>query len=172
MAVSRIQNQPIPTTGTGVSPKAKPRPQGLAEMPDRLDDRRAAIEENPPSLFKKFLFEPIFYAIKFILRGIFTFIDFLRDSAFEEKPKAPLLDRESFLASLRAAPRPEKLLLQFVQVYSPEEQNRVYFAIGQSHNSKTSWKEVIWDRSPHENVELGRHLVRQNPFLLRDHLFI
>jgi hypothetical protein len=170
MTVSRIQGPIHSSSSARVS--AKPRPQGLAQTPDRLEDQRSAPQEDPPSLFKKFLFKPIFQVIKLILRGIFTFIDFLRSSAFEEKPAEPPLDRQAFLERLRAAPRPDTILLQFRQVYSFDEQNRVYRAIGEAYSAKTSWKEMIWDRSPDENIGLGRRLVRQNPFLLCDHLSI
>jgi hypothetical protein len=172
MAISPIQKKPIPTSSPSLKALAKPRPQGLAQIPDRLEDRRPpAYQENPPSLFKKFLFEPIFYVAKLILRGIFTFFDFLRKTAFEETETPAPLGKDLFLERLRSAPPPEKLLLQFNQLYSRDEQNRVYWAIGEAHQAKDSWKEFIWDRSTEGNIALGRRLVRENPFLLRDYLF-
>lgn len=168
MNISPIQSQPqMPSTAKGAM---RPRPQGLAQMPDRLEDRRPYSHDNPPSLFKKFLFEPIFEVVKFVLRGIFTFFDFLRESAFEEKPTVPALNREVFLNSLRSAPSQETILIQFAEVYSIDEQTQVYRSIGEAHEEKVSWKEMIWDRSLEDNIELGARLVRQNPFLLRDYL--
>jgi hypothetical protein len=166
MTVSRIQNQVNLPPSTGTFPKSKI-PQGLAETRDRLENRR---HEEPPSIFKEFLFRPAWEVIKFMMRGIFIFLDFLRRVAFEGRPEQPALDREDFLNCLKRAPRPEKLLLQFRELYSTAEQNRVYRAIGEAHAFKISWKEVIWDRTPNENIDLGRLLVRENPFLLRDHL--
>jgi hypothetical protein len=167
MTVSPIQNQPNPASSSGASAKLRA-PQGVAQTADRLEDRRAP--EHPPSVFKEYLFKPIFLVIKFILRGIFTLIDCLRKSAYEEKSEEPVFDREAFLDRLRSAPRPEKILVQFAEAYSPAEQNQIYLAIGEAHAAKTSWKEVIWNRSSDENIDLGRRLVRQNPFILRDHL--
>ena len=168
MTIPPIQSQPhLASPATGAF---RPRPQGLAQMPDRLEDRSAHAHDNPPSLFKKFLFEPIFEVIRFVLRGLFTFFDFLRESAFEEKHAGPVLDRETFLNSLRSAPRPENILIQFAQVYSLDEQNQIYCSIGEAHEGKVSWKEMVWERSFEDNIELGRRFVRQNPFLLRDYL--
>ena len=163
MTVSRIQNQTSFASSTG-SPLKSRQPQGLGQTPDRLEDRRTASQDNPPSVFKEFLFKPAFIAIKFIIRGIFIFFDFLRKVAFEEK------DREVFLNCLNSLPRPETLLIQFSELYSVTEQNCVYRAIGKAHPLKTAWKEAIWERTPNENLALGRRLVQQNPFLLRDHL--
>lgn len=172
MAISPIQKKPISTSLQSPKAAAKPRPQGLAQIPDRLEERRPlSYQENPPSLFKKFLFEPIFYVGKLILRGVFTFFDFLRKIAFDEIETPAPLDKDLFLERLRSAPPPDKLLLQFNQLYSRDEQNRVYWAIGEAHEAKDSWKEFIWDRSPEGNIALGRRLVRENPFLLRDYLF-
>jgi hypothetical protein len=169
MTVSRIQSRPNPAASSGASAKPRPHqgPQGLAQMPDRLEPRRTGPQE-PPSFFKEFLFKPLFQVIKFLIRGIFTFIDFLRNVSFEETPEP--IDREGFLGRLSRAPRPEKILHQFEEIYTTAEQNQVYHAIGEAHPSKTSWKEAFWDRSPQENIALGRRLVRQNPFLLRDYL--
>src|SRR5690242_13587794 len=112
MTVSPIQNQPNPASSSGASAKLRA-PQGLAQTADRLEDRRAPSPEHSPSVFKEYLFKPIFIVIKFILRGIFTFIDFLRKSAYEEKSEESVFDREAFLDRLRSAPRSEKILVQF-----------------------------------------------------------
>src|SRR5579862_4256520 len=101
MTIPPIQSQPHPASPAMRA--VRPRSQGLAQVPDRLEDRGARTHDNPPSLFKKFLFEPIFEVIRFVLRGIFTFFDFLRESAFEEKPAELMLNRETFLNSLRSA---------------------------------------------------------------------
>lgn len=171
MNISPIQGPPH--LSLSAKNRVQPRAQGLAQVPDRLEDRedrRNYTHDNPPSLFKEFFFKPIFEAIKFVLRGIFTFFDFLRESAFEEKPTIPALNREVFLNSLRSVPNQETILVQFAQVYSVDEQNQVYCAIGEAYEGKVSWKEMIWTRSQEDNIELGSHLVRQNPFLLRDYL--
>jgi len=173
MTVSQVKSRPNPAASPaspGASAKPRPHqgPQGLAQMPDRLEPRRTGPQE-PPSFFKEFLFKPLFQVIKFLIRGIFTFIDYLRNVSFEETPE-PAIDREGFLDRLSRAPTPEMIFIQFEEIYTPGEQIQVYQAIGEAHPSKTSWKESIWDRSPQENIALGRRLVRQNPFLLRDYL--
>jgi hypothetical protein len=128
----------------------------------------APIQENPPSLFKKFLFEPIIQVVKWALRQIFTFFDFLRRASFDQMILEPSLERYNFNERLRAAPSSDQILRQFTQLYSLEEQNRMYLAIGQSHPGRVSWKEMIFERTASENIDLGRRLVRQNPLLLRD----
>lgn len=167
MSISPIKNRPASAPSTGASAKPKP-PQGLAQTPDRLEPRRPGPQE-PPSFFKEFLFKPLFQVIKFLMRGIFRFIDYLRNVSFEEN-REPDIDRGEFLDRLSRAPTPEKIFHQFEEIYTPEEQNQIYNVIGEAHPSKTSWKEALWDRSPQENIALGRRLVRQNPYLLRDYL--
>jgi len=169
MTVSKIQGRPDPAASPGAKAKPKP-PQGLAQMPDRLESRQEPQRaQEPPSFFKEFLFKPLFQVIKFLIRGIFTFIDYLRNVSFEEA-REPDIDREGFLNRLSRAPSPEKIFHQFEEIYALDEQNQVYLAIGEAHLTRTSWKEAIWNRSPQENIALGRRLVRQNPFLLRDYL--
>ncbi len=170
MTVSQVKSRPNPPSSLGALAKPKPHqgPQGLAQMPDRLEPRQTGPQE-PPSFFKEFLFKPLFRVIKFLIRGIFTFIDFLRNVSFEETPE-PAINREGFLDRLSRAPTPEMIFHQFEEIYTTAEQTLVYHAIGEAHPSKTSWKEAFWNRSPQENIALGRHLIRQNPFLLRDYL--
>ena len=173
MSVPSIRPSNNQSAAAQSAPSKARSPQGLAETPDRLEKTPNVSQDNPPSLFKQFLFEPIIQVFKFILRGIFTFIDFLRNAAFEEKKTAePPLNRETFLNRLQAAPPADKLLIQFRQVYSIQEQTNVYRSIGESHKTRVSWKEAIWERSASENIALGRRLVKENPFLLRDHLFL
>jgi hypothetical protein len=163
MTINPVQGRPNPAASKSAA--AKPAPQGVSQMPDRLEMR----PQEPPSVFKEFLFKPLFQAIKFLMRCIFNFFDFLRNVSFEETREEGV-DREGFLSRLASVPKPEKILHQFEEIYSTAQQNQIYHVIGQAHPSKTSWKESIWDRSPQENIALGRRLVRQNPYLLRDYL--
>jgi len=144
----------------------------LAQTPDRLEPERPVVHGQPPSLIKKYLFEPLWEAVKFFLRGLFSFVDFLRSVAFGGEKKGAPLDKESFLEQLRSAPRPADLLRRFEQLYSTEERSQIYKSIGEAHSGKISWKEMIWARTPQENIRLGRRLVAENPFLLRDFLLL
>jgi hypothetical protein len=171
MSVNPIQSSNRTSTGSSQGAIKTRTPQGLAQTPDRIEKSSSQDSNNPPSLFKMFLFEPIIQIVKFLLRGLFTFLDFLRSSAFEEKKPEKALTRDLFLDRLQTAPPKEKLLIQFTQVYSIPEQNQVYQAIGEAHKGKVSWKETFWERTPEQNIALGRRLVKENPFLLRDHLF-
>ena len=145
------------------------RPRGVGAVRDHLAPSQ--MEEGPPSLFKMFLFEPIVQVIKWLLRGIFIVVDFLRKAAFAETAPiaAPAADRNAFLKQLQAAPSPQQILLQFEKIFSIDEQNQIYQMIGEVHPEKFSWKEILWKRGESQNIDLGRRLVRQNPFLLRDY---
>jgi|GEM_PF-5026605 len=148
---------------------AKPRsPQGVAAVPDRIAP--AVPQEGPPSLYKMYLFQPIIEAVKFVLRGIFRFIDFLRRASFDEQTAEPKLDREELLRRFRSMPQPEEFLARFEEAYTAEDQSRVYRAIGEAYEGRISWKELVWARTDAQNIELGKSLAQSNPFLLRDYL--
>ena len=148
---------------------AKPRsPQGIAAAPDRISP--AIPQEGPPSLFKMYLFQPIIEAVRFFLRGIFRFIDFLRRASFDEQPPQPQIGREELIRRFRSMPKPEEILVLFKEAYSTDDQTRVYQAIGEAYEGRITWKEMFWARNDAQNVELGRSLAQSNPFLLRDYL--
>lgn len=140
-------------------------PRGLGAVPDRI----APSKEEPSSLFKMFLFDPVVAAIRWILRGIFFAIDAIRKWAIGENPLAPPpSERNDFMKQLRSTPTPEEFLLQFERVFSREEKSRVYRIVGESFPDRISWKELLWKRTDKENIELGRKMIQKEPILLRE----
>lgn len=172
MKLSRVQNleNSKNVSSNALSSKTIPKKivSGVSAFPDRLE--RSEYQEGPPSLFKQFLFDPIVQIMCWFLRGIFIVVDFLRSFAFGDLQSDPSMDRRTFLNQLRSAPSPEQLLHRFDQVFTADEKNRIYQAIGEACEEKISFREMIWERTAKENLELGHRLVRQNPFLLRDYL--
>ncbi len=160
MSVAPVQSRPALVERRSI---AKPSPKGLAAIPDRLESPPVQREEAPPSLFKKFLVDPVIQSIKWFLRGIFHFIDWLKSVAFEKESSA-------FLSHLRTAPRTQEILFQFELCFNPRERSEIYRSIGKEYAGRISWKERIWNRSAQENIDLGKRLVASNPERIRDRL--
>jgi len=170
MSVSPVQGRP---NLQAQSIAKLPSPKGLAAVPDRLESPPVRKQEAPPSLFKKFLFDPAIQSIKWLLRGLFPFVDWLRSVAFEEDPietPSGKTGERTFLSHLRAAPRAQELLSQFERHFNLNERNEIYRSIGEEYAGRISWKERIWKRSARENIDLGRRLVLSNPERIRDRL--
>lgn len=170
MSVSPVQGRPNLKAQSIAKPSS---PKGLAAVPDRLETSPVGNQEGPPSLFKKFLFDPIIQSIKWLLRGLFHFVDWLRSVAFEAEPTEISSDKtrdQTFLSHLRTAPRAQELLVQFERHFTLNERNEIYRSIGEGYAGRISWKERIWKRSAQENINLGRRIVSSNPERIRDRL--
>lgn len=146
--------------------------KGLSEVPDRLSSSLARNEE-PPSQFKKFLFDPVFFVISFVFSELFRPLFWLK--GFFIKPSVaiedPSLGRDlDFLERLELAPRSKEIFLQFEHHFTDRQRDEIYRMIGAKYSKKLSWREYIWDRSREQNIALGYRLVRNNPERIRDHL--
>lgn len=165
-----------PTQGSAKAPMrsvGKPSvPKGLSEVRDRLSSSLEGREE-PPSQFKKFLFDPIFFVISFVFRELFRPLFWIKN-CFIKTPVAiedPSLERDrDFLERLELAPRAKEIFLQFERHFSNQERDEIYRMTGSKYSKKLSWREYIWDRSVEQNIALGYRLVRNNPERIRDHL--
>jgi hypothetical protein len=163
--ISRAGNPSVPP------PPGARTPAGLSQVPDRFEDRGAP--EEKPGFFKKYLFNPIYGAIKFIFRAIFNFVDYIRKMAFEDtrsqyvapKQEPPPDEREVFVNLLHSAPSHEELFNHFVRLYPREKRELIYEAIGESQES--SLKDLFWKEN---NIDLGRRLARKDPRILYDYL--
>ncbi len=105
---------------------------------------------NPPSFFKTYLFEPILKVVKAALRTLFQFVDFLREFSGAD-----------FQMPSRVA-----VIQHFERIHTPDEQNQIYEKIGIAHGDRIRWNEMIWNRSKEENIALGRRMGSENPYLL------
>ena len=113
-----------PTQGSAKAPMrsvGKPSvPKGLSEVRDRLSSSLEGREE-PPSQFKKFLFDPIFFVISFVFRELFRPLFWIKN-CFIKTPVAiedPSLERDrDFLERLELAPRAKEIFFQFERHFS------------------------------------------------------
>lgn len=148
----------------------------------RLTAKNTQQVDEPPSLFKKFLFDPLIEVLRVSLWMVFSIFDLLRQFAYSkeiiQKPNVlPGVHQDQkgqkasqFLGRLRSAPRSEQILIEFENLFSSQEKDEIYRLIGEVYQNRVGWKEMIWSRTPQQNIALGRRLVHQNPLLISERL--